>query len=158
MVHTVKRIKFMLPRCWYKQAGSWVVIKKKIIHLMAFRRNCCERGKMSLVLQRSCRLVQAIPFGAGAGASAVNRGVWWRRGGSDDSHAYCVPANLACNLCHMSSRLAPIFAACLCCQQPKTAETREETQEASRTDRDSSSIPKKENYSICPSTHPSIHP
>lgn len=60
--------------------------------------------------------------------SAINRGVWWCCGGSDDSDTYCVPANLACNLCHMASRLPPIFPVCLYCQLPKTAETWRENQ------------------------------
>lgn len=79
----------------------------------------------AIILHLSCRIIWIIPLGAGA--SAINRGVWWCCGGSDDSDACCVPANLACNLCHMSSRLPPIFPVCLYCQLPKTAETRRES-------------------------------
>lgn len=59
---------------------------------------------------------------AGAEETAINRGVCWCRGSSDDSGAFCVPGNLACNLGRMSSRLPPIFPVCLFCQLPTTTD------------------------------------
>lgn len=43
--------------------------------------------------------------------------MWWCFCASDDSDAWRVPANLARNLCRMSSRLPLLVAVCLYCQR-----------------------------------------
>lgn len=73
---------------------------------------------MFLKRKAKTSLLQNCPNDFPAAASrASNCGIWWCFCTSDESDACCVPANLACNLCHMSSRLPLNVPVCLCCQR-----------------------------------------
>lgn len=99
----------VLFNCFYMTTNVFIVIATKWKS-----HSGCNKCKVI------CRIISIIHNRAAA--STVNHGVLWHLCGSDDSGTYCVPANLACNLCHMSSRLFPIFPVCLFCQLSKTAE------------------------------------
>lgn len=86
---------------------------QKQMHFNSIRDECCQR---SVHKEGSQNILCPSDFAAAA-SQASHWGMWWCFCASDDSEACRVPANLACNLCWMSSRLRLIVPVLHYCQK-----------------------------------------
>lgn len=93
------------------------------------------KGNFHEERRQKTSLLQNCPNYFAAVSRSSNCGIWWCFCASDDSDACCVPTNLACNLCHMSSRLPLNVPVCLYCQRwRKKKITKASGQRAGRAD------------------------